>query len=90
MRVRDTFTKTGQQYTCVGFQDYTNMAGRTSKLVILESQCVDCGAPSRFMTTSGALRRREVNRRCALHKWPGVRVEATPSQKDVDLMSSLD
>jgi hypothetical protein len=60
------------------------MAGRTSKLVILESRCVDCGAPFRFMTTFGALRRREVNRRCARHKRPGVRVEATNVGPDKD------
>jgi hypothetical protein len=86
----DTFTKGGQKHTCVGFQDYTNMAGRTSKLVILESRCGDCGAPFRFMTTLGALRRREVNRRCPLHKRPGVRVTAPPSQEDIDLMRRLD
>jgi hypothetical protein len=90
VRVGTTFTKGGQKYTCVGFRDYTNLAGHTSPLAILESQCVDCGAPFRFMTTVGALRRREVNRRCALHKRPGARVGAPPSREIVDLMSGLD
>jgi hypothetical protein len=60
MKIGDTFAKDGQRYACVGFRDYTNLAGHTSPLAILESQCVDCGAPFQFMTTLGALRRREV------------------------------
>jgi hypothetical protein len=71
MRIGATFTKKRQRYECVGFQDHVNCFGRKSTLVILESRCADCGAPFRFMATALMARRRDVNRRCGLHKQPG-------------------
>jgi hypothetical protein len=78
MRIGATFTKKRQRYECVGFQDHVNCLGRKSTLVILESRCADCGAPFRFMATALMARRRDVNRRCELHKQPGRRRTSAP------------
>lgn len=85
-----TFKKGRQKYSCVGFRGYTNRAGHTSTLAICRSRCAACGEHFEFMTTLGAWRRREVNRRCARHKRPGVGVMSAPSRKAVELMRCLD
>jgi hypothetical protein len=90
MKIGTTFTKGRQKYTCVGFREDTNRFGRTSTLAICRSRCASCGDRFEFMTTVGAWRRREVNRRCARHKRPGVRVMAAPSRKIVELMRRVD
>jgi hypothetical protein len=90
MKIGATFTKGRQKYTCVGLRGYTNRAGHTSTLAVCQSRCASCGEQFEFMTTFGAFRRREVNRRCARHKRPGVRVRAAPSRKAVELMRLVD
>jgi hypothetical protein len=88
MKLGATFTKKRQRYECVGFQDHVNCFGRKSTLVILESRCADCGAPFRFMATALMARRRDVNRRCALHKHPGRPVNqpvvSAPLEADIN------
>jgi uncharacterized protein (DUF1330 family) len=58
--------------------------------VICRRRCACRGDQFEFMATFGAWRRREVNRRCALHKRPGMRVMPSPSRKMVELMRRVD
>jgi len=87
MRIGSTFKKDRQRYECVGFHNHVNRLGHESTLLVFQSRCAECGAPFRFMTTEGRAKRRDVSRRCEIHKRPGVPVrlqQRTASIKPVE------
>lgn len=73
MRIGQTVTRAYQRYKYVGKRRHISRDGRALELIVLTSHCVDCGAPFEFATTRWALKN-GLNRRCSLHKAPGVRV----------------
>ena len=56
-----------QDYECVGFQGYTTRFGQQIDLVVLRTNCPDCGTPFTCMATKTKVRRRSINRRCPDH-----------------------
>jgi hypothetical protein len=93
MRIGATFKKGRQRYECVGLRDYVNQAGYESRLIVLKSRCAECGALFEFMTTGSKVKKREVNRRCELHRQPGIRIEQrrrTPADTAAETVRVLD
>jgi hypothetical protein len=84
MKIGATFKKRWQLYECVGSQDYVNRSGYASKWMVLQSRCADCDALFQLMTTEGRLKRRDVNRRCEIHKHPGKSARRR-SRREYDL-----
>jgi hypothetical protein len=76
VKIGSSVKKDRQRYYYVGFEDYENRFGHCSELIVLRSRCAECGAPFRFMTTPGQIKRRALNRRCDVHKKPGVPVQS--------------
>jgi hypothetical protein len=75
MNINSEFRLRGQRYTCVGYQNYETRDGRWLELLILESDCPDCGSSFRLLTTETNAKYRHVNRRCEDCHRPGVPVE---------------
>lgn len=66
----------GQTYERIGRVPYVKADGSTTRLTVLRSHCAKCGEPFEFTATDENIGRGMVNRRCAEHKRPGVKVRA--------------
>ena len=64
-----------QAYRVVGICEHVTLGGRWIDLPVVESACPDCGEPFRAKATKRAILRREVTRRCASCRKPGVPVD---------------
>ena len=63
----------GQHYRCEAIAPYTRKDGKPSALAIIASECAKCGEPF-TMTLPAAVEKFMPNRRCKLHKRPGIKV----------------
>lgn len=74
----------GQRYCCDTLEEHTRLDGRTVWLAVWESACAKCGAPFTYRTSTRGNRDswlRQPNRRCDLHKRPGVRARIRSKPK---------
>jgi hypothetical protein len=63
----------GQPYELVEVTPYTRSDGAPSQVLVWEAPCWTCGEPFQVRASLGGAR--GLNRRCARHKRPGVRVK---------------
>ena len=70
----DTFRRRGQKYRYDGLVDHRTEAGRWVELAEVTTRCAECGDRFSFKTRRSKLQRGPLNRRCDLHKHPGVPV----------------
>lgn len=74
MKIDDDFKFHGQRYICTGYQNYETRDGRWLELLVLESDCPDCGREFRLVTTKTNAKHRLLTRRCEDCHRPGVPV----------------
>ena len=67
-------TYKGQTYARFSEKSYIRRDGTQTTLIVWRTRCAECGEPMTVMTPSGA-RNFSPNRRCEIHKKPGVRVK---------------
>lgn len=75
MKVGSRFELHGQRYFCVGTKAHETSYGRHLTLLVLESDCPECGATFRLMATKTNIRHRVLTRRCEDCRRPGVPVD---------------
>jgi len=70
------FKSRGQRYVIRGKKDYWTRDGRYLEMIRYASQCAEPGCDTVFeaIATKSVIRRGELNRRCDLHKAPGLPV----------------
>ena len=74
--VGDRVEREGQRYVCEAFEPHIRRDGRETALVVLRSDCAQCGASFTFKVPAlVAWRKLMLSRRCAAHKRPGVKVK---------------
>jgi predicted Zn finger-like uncharacterized protein len=76
------FKVQAQAYRVVGICEHVTLGGRCIDLLVVESACPDCGELFRVKATKSAIRRREVTRRCANCRKPGVPVDPGRRQRE--------
>lgn len=69
--------RAGQTYLAGQEREHRRRDGQTTTLVEWRSNCADCGRPFTFWTTMPSTHFWP-NRRCEIHKRPGVRVKQSP------------
>lgn len=69
----------GQAYKEVGREPYLRKNGKLTELIVWRSHCAECGEPFEIRTSAKS-RRFIPNRRCHLHKQPGVRVKRSVAE----------
>ena len=69
-----------QLYTLVASEPHTRRDGRQTDLAIRQSHCAQCGQCFEFKHPARAVEF-QPNRRCQLHKRPGVRVPPRRKQR---------
>lgn len=67
----------GQAYICERLEPYVNRSGVETRLAVWASGCAQCGAAFEFRTRL-MLDKFEPNKRCVLHRQPGVRARGKP------------
>ena len=72
LEVGETRKYKGQVYVCVELRWRAKRKGPTTLWAVWQSQCLECGVPFTFVDSSGASYFKP-NRRCTLHKKPGIR-----------------
>jgi hypothetical protein len=75
MNIDHTFKLRGQRYVCVGHREYETHDGRWLNMLVLETDCPDCGIDFRLLATQTNARRRQLTRRCEDCRRPGVPVD---------------
>ena len=75
MKIDQEFRFRGQRYVCVGHRDYETMYGRWLDMLVLETDCPDCGIDFRLLATRTNARRPQLIRRCQDCRRPGVPVD---------------
>ena len=69
-----TARRKGQIYRCVGVQPYVTRFGAEIGLLVIESDCPDCGQWFRAKCSKTSMHRGQVRRRCDRCKAPGKAV----------------
>jgi hypothetical protein len=75
MEINQQFKFRGQRYVCAGYQDHETLDGRWVELLVLDSECPDCGSDFRLLATRTNAKCRQITRRCEECRRPGVPVE---------------
>jgi hypothetical protein len=80
--VGDVFHRRGQRYEVVDVHPHQTRDGRLVPLLRVCSHCADCSEPFEFSATASMIRRGvPLNRRCELHRRPGVPVNPTARRR---------
>jgi hypothetical protein len=80
--IGDVFHRRGQRYEVVDVHPHQTRDGRLVPLSRVCSHCADCSEPFEFSATSSMIRRGvPLNRRCELHRQPGVPVDPTARRR---------
>ena len=81
MQIGDKIEISGHAFKCVAYTPHISESGRESIWLVMAGRCAECGARFKCTISRTQLIAGKINRRCDIHKRPGVVVDRRRSIK---------